>query len=369
MSIPLVLAFKDWPVGDRKAWADALQPSNGFGDGGAFSEHSKGSLKLLQQGYAQWLSYLARTDPDALGLACSDRVSKERVNGFVAESAARGVKFRTIAIHLRALKSVLRAFGCPNLVWLHRKERRTYRSANPTQLKPPLPVDAATIFAWSVHRLEELDAAPLAEPLDQAVAWRQALMVGIQIACPVRLRAMVAMTVDWHVVPLTSGFTFRWLAEDMKTRKYHEMPLPKELVFPLRRYIDQYRPILLQDNVSPALWISARGNPLNNDSYQGGLAKLTEREFGISLRPHAFRHIAATTIAEKNPAEAGIIKDLLTHSTIRTSEMYYNRAENRAACRRLQDLVDKVRKSGTMKKAPKPLPPPVKPLSLDFPKE
>lgn len=369
MSIPLVLAFKDWPVGDREAWAVALQPSDGFGDGGAFSEASKGSLKLLQQGYAQWLSYLARTAPDALGLAFSDRVTKERVNGFVVESAARGVKLRTIANHLRALKTVHRAFGCPNVVWLHRKERRTYRASNPTQLKPPLPVDAAKVFAWAVHRLEALDKTPLGDSQNQAIAWRQALMVGIQIACPVRLRAMVAMTVDWHVVPFTSGFTLRWSAEDMKTRRYHEMPLPKELVYAMRRYLDQYRPILLQGNFSPALWISSRGKALNHHSYQGGLAKLTEREFGITLRPHAFRHIAATSIAEKNPAEAGIIKDLLTHATIRTSEMYYNRAETRAACGRLQDLVDKARKSGTMKKAPKPLPPPVKPLSLDFTKE
>jgi integrase len=140
-------------------------------------------------------------------------------------------------------------------------------------------------------------------------------------------------------------------------------------VFPLRFYLDNWRPILLRDQISQALWISERGVPLSADSYQSGLALLTEREFSVTLRPHAFRHIAATTIAEKNPEEAGVIRDVLGHATIRTSEMYYNRAEARAACGRLQALVDKVRKSGTMKKAPKRLPPPIKPLSLDFSKE
>lgn len=369
IQVPFVLPFKDWPATDRNLWSEAIKPSELFTPGGALSQSAEGSLKLYRQGYGQWLSFLLRNEPDAITEDPLARVTQARVRGFIDESRDRGLKLRTVATHLKALRIVLRAFGSNRIDWLNRVEQRTLRASNPTQLKKPLPVTADTIFAWSVNRLSELAETPFRDAVSHAVAWRQALMVGIQISCPVRLRAMVAMTVGRHVVPVGSGFLLKWSAADMKDRKQREMPLPDALVFPLRFYLDNWRPILLRDQISQALWISERGVPLSADSYQSGLALLTEREFSVTLRPHAFRHIAATTIAEKNPEEAGVIRDVLGHATIRTSEMYYNRAEARAACGRLQALVDKVRKSGTMKKAPKRLPPPIKPLSLDFSKE
>lgn len=369
MTIPLVLPFDDWPTTDRALWAAALEPASLFGGGGAFAESADGTLRVFRQGYAQWLSHLARNDPGALLLAPGARVTKERVNAFIEVSRERGLRSRTIATHLSGLNRVLDAFGCPRLAWLHRLQQRVYRASNPTQLKKPLPVDAGTLFAWAVNRFHELDSAPYNDAISQAVAWRQALMVGVQISCPVRLRAMVAMTVTKHVVPTGDGFLLRWAAADMKDRRRREMPLPDPLVFPLRRYLDHWRPILLRDQMSDALWISERGVPLKADSYQRGLALLTEREFGVTLRPHAFRSIAATSIAEKNPAQAGIIRDVLGHATIRTSEMYYNRAEAKAACGRLQDIVDKIRLSAKATK-PKKLPPlPAKPLSLYDPEE
>lgn len=367
--IPLVLPFSQWPASDQAAWTAAHTPSGLFTSGGAFSQSADGSLRLYRQGYAQWLSFLLRTEPEAIAAEPVARLTKARVQGFIDESIDRGLKLRTIATHLTALRIVLWAFGSGRIDWLNRAVQRVYQQSNPSQLKKPHPVSGEELFAWSVSRLSELAVTPYRDAVSHAVAWRQALMVGIQISCPVRLRAMVAMTIDKHIVPTGNGFLLKWSAADMKDRKRREMPLPDPLVLPLRFYLDNWRPILLRGQFSDALWISERGVPLSADSYQSGLALLTEREFGITLRPHAFRHIAATTIAEKNPAEAGVIRDVLGHATIRTSEMYYNRAETRAACGRLQDIVDKVRKSGTMKKAPKPLPPPVKPLSLDFSKE
>jgi integrase len=367
--IPLVLPFDNWPAADRTAWASAVQPSGLFGDGGALAQSAAGSLQIYRQGYAQWLSFLARNEPEVLAQAPVQRVTQARVQGFVDESLGRNVKPRTIATHLMTLIIVLRAFGSGGINWLNRAERRMYRGSEPNRLKKPLPISAEALFAWSVNRLSDLDKGPADNPVNHAVAFRQALMVGIQVACPVRRRAMVAMTVDKHVVPVGDGFLLRWAAADMKDRRRREMPLPGPLAVPLRRYLDHWRPILLRDTISPALWISERGAALSDESYQAGLAVLTKREFGVTLRPHAFRHIAATSIAEKNPAEAGIIRDVLGHATIRTSEMYYNRAEARAATGRLQDLLDKVRKSGSMKGVGKPPPLAPKPLSIESEEE
>lgn len=367
--VPLVLLFNDWPASDRTAWSAALMPSGLFTAGGAFSQSREGSLKLYRQGYAQWLSFLLRNEPEALEAQPIARVTQVRVQGFIDESAKRGVKLRSIASHLMALRIVLRAFGSECIDWLNRAEQRIYKASNPSQLKKPLPISAETIFAWSVERLSALDETQYRDAVSHAVAWRQALMIGLQVSCPVRLRAMVAMTVQKHVIPTGDGFLLRWAAADMKDRRRREMPLPDPLAFPLRRYLDHWRPILLRDRISDALWISERGVPLSADSYQGGLALLTQRVFGVTLRPHAFRSIAATSIAEKNPSQAGIIRDVLGHATIRTSEMYYNRAAGKAACGQLQEMVDKTRRSANVKKLKKRPVPPVKPLSLDEPEE
>ena len=62
---------------------------------------------------------------------------------------------------------------------------------------------------------------------------------------------------------------------------------------------------------------------------------ITSRAFGRSApRPHAFRDIAATSIAEEDPAHVNIIADILGHSTSGWASSSYNRASGVKAARR-----------------------------------
>ncbi len=118
--------------------------------------------------------------------------------------------------------------------------------------------------------------------------------------------------------------------EDMKDARAHEFAVTSLLNVPLQRYLDVYRPVLLAKNLHSKLWISGRGNPLGIDSFTKHLAQLTEREFGETLRPHAFREIAATSIAFDAPEMAGIIADLLGHSTPTMSEKTLQSCQRRS---------------------------------------
>ncbi len=60
----------------------------------------------------------------------------------------------------------------------------------------------------------------------------------------------------------------------------------------------------------------------------------------MALRPHAFRHIAATSIAEADPEHVNIIRDLLGHATLDISERHYNRATGISSCTRVQSIVE-----------------------------
>lgn len=337
-SLPLILKQDDWPSSDLALWEASLVPGGYFNDSGVFETWSDGSRRFYAQQYGTWLSFILRRRPDLVDAAPNTRITKETVAAFVDEATER-VGLRTIANVLLSLANLARGFyPGHDWQWLWRAAYRIYGRSEPTKLKPPIPVTAKDLFQWSLGRLAELEADPLPDPLANATQYRMALTVGLLIARPVRARAFVAMTVDDHVELGSDGITLAFSPADMKDKKGRRFPAPDALVPYLRRYIDIHRPILLQGTKTSALWISERGAPLCQDSFQSNLADLTRRVFGRALRPHAFRHIAATSIATYAPEHVGMIKDILGHATLRMAEQHYNRATAVEASAKLQDV-------------------------------
>jgi site-specific recombinase XerD len=83
------------------------------------------------------------------------------------------------------------------------------------------------------------------------------------------------------------------------------------------------------------------------------------RHLGIALRPHAFRHIAATSIAEYDPEHVNIIRDILGHASLNMAQKHYNRATGISSCNGLQSIVEDFRKAvPIMSKAKRVLTPP-----------
>ncbi len=73
------------------------------------------------------------------------------------------------------------------------------------------------------------------------------------------------------------------------------------------------------------------------------IVKVTKRDIRLSISPHLFRHCAATSIAETSPELARIIRPLLAHTRITTSERYYNRASVLQASRRHADAIQNLK--------------------------
>lgn len=79
------------------------------------------------------------------------------------------------------------------------------------------------------------------------------------------------------------------------------------------------------------------------DSFTSNLANLTKREFDEALRPHAFRRIAATSIAIEDPEHVGIVAELLGHTTLAMAEKHYNQARGVEAIATYQRLLQDMR--------------------------
>ncbi len=180
---------------------------------------------------------------------------------------------------------------------------------------------------------------------ERPVRFRDGLMVGLLIARPVRLRAFIGLTVDWHLARCSEGYLLRFSPSDMKDQKAREFTVPHDLTTAIDRYLSQVRPQLLAARNTDRLWVSRRGDPLSYDGFQAHLRDITEHAFGIGLRPHAFRHIAATSIAEDDPAHVNIIASVLGHATLTMAEKHYNRANGVHAARAYQHLIAEKRRT------------------------
>ncbi|MGL4439959.1 MAG: tyrosine-type recombinase/integrase, partial [Bosea sp. (in: a-proteobacteria)] len=146
-------------------------------------------------------------------------------------------------------------------------------------------------------------------------------------------------------VPMHSGFLVKFRAEDTKDKKEHSAPLAKELVEPLRLYLREIRSVLARGRPSPGLWITHHGKAFSADGLASDIEITTARYLGVKLNPHAFRHIAATSIAEVDPEHVGIIKDILGHATLDMAERHYNRASGISSCNALQSILEDIRKN------------------------
>ncbi|MDB5660490.1 MAG: xerDC2 [Cypionkella sp.] len=235
-----------------------------------------------------------------------------------------------------------------NWAWLERGTNRLIGAQSSISLPAAKPISAQRIFRESLKRLNALDekAAKIdVIPLRMATHFLQSLLIAFLIARPVRRRALLAMQVNQHLVQHGDGFQLCFDAADMKDKKQRAFPLPKDLVRSMQAYLDRYRPVLLCGKQSSGLWISQYGEPLTKDGLSRELPKVVQRHFSIAMRPHAFRHIAATSIAEVDPEHVNIIKDILGHATLAMSEKHYNRASGISCCNGLQSIVEDIRKN------------------------
>jgi hypothetical protein len=340
--VRLVLKFEDWPDQDQRVWAE-LTSSGTLFDDGAFAAWSDGTARLRQQGYGQWLSYLLRNCPEELEGEPADRITVSVVRGFVEECEER-LKDRSIYNHVTSLLVMALAMSPDrDWCWLQRLQARLRRRLDDTSLPHRPEISADQVFDWSLRRLREVDAVEGVTDLRRAIWFRQALMIGFLISRPVRRRALLSMQLGRQIVAQPDGYRLEFDAATMKDGRDRSYPLPQQLIEAMERYIEHHRPVLLRGGSSKALWLNQYGNALTPDGLTRELPKVTERHLGVALRPHAFRHIAATSIAERDPEHVGIIRDILGHATLRMAEKHYNRAQQVESCKRFQSAIAEVK--------------------------
>jgi integrase len=122
-------------------------------------------------------------------------------------------------------------------------------------------------------------------------------------------------------------------APETKSGRPLETTVPKRLAPFLEYYLREVRPLFLGADRHEGLWAGTKGCPLNGQAIYRAIVKRTRRAFGHSIGPHLFRHCAATTIAILQPGRIGVARVLLHHSSLATTNAYYNKARSIEASR------------------------------------
>lgn len=343
--IPLVLKFKDWPQADRDVWEQLTTKGRLLLDAGPYAKWSEGTHRLRRQGYGEWLSFVARTDPTAMRQPPQARITRARVLAYLVESEARQ-KPRSVYNKMLSLHCIAKEIAeADDFHWLYLLVRRLRHGLSTDNLKPPIPVDAASVYRWSLTHMTALADTFALRDLRQAIDFRRALLVGFLISCPVRRRAVAGLEIS-HLDRDDESYSVHFPGALIKGGRDRSYVLPRKLTWAIDFYLDFVRPVLLGGKSSPHFWITKDGTPLRADTLTRELSELTAVTFGTSFRAHAFRHIAATSIADMDPAHVGIIRDVLGHATLDTAYKHYNRATTKSANEKFQVVLKGMWKGG-----------------------
>lgn len=231
------------------------------------------------------------------------------IEGYLAWRFAGHAQPRSAARYTSALKRFYRYLLRENLIALD----PTLNLDSP-KLPRSLP---KTLSEADVERL--LDSADVNTPL----GLRDRAMLETLYATGLRVSELVGLKLT--AVNLNDGV----LRVTGKGNKDRLVPLGEEAVQWLKRYLAESRPLLLERQLSDAVFVTARGGGMTRQAFWY-LIKRHARAAAITrpLSPHTLRHAFATHLLNHG-ADLRVVQMLLGHSDISTTQIYTHVARER----------------------------------------
>ena len=354
------LPFKEWPEADRRGWEVACRLGQRLTRGGAASHLAPVTQADLANRYGLYLDFLDRSGQLDLTAEAGALVAPEFIAGFITELQNR-VSSVTVS---RTIYKVRRTAECiapgRDFVWLAEIGKDLVLLERPKDKFDRVVLTERLLEAALVSFLE-VDSDAETGPLARAFAARNALMVALLAACPIRLKNFTGLEIGGSFRKI--GKTWWMFLKDTKSRRPDHRPAPSFLTNAIERYLDFHRPILLGNSAdferrgkdhqskrqksmsvcpaetTSALWISRLGGPLSYGAVERVITETTYRLLGVAISSHLFRVAAATTAALHAGRSPHLGSALLQHSDRRTTEEHYKRASSLSVARDFAKLV------------------------------
>jgi len=342
-----------WPIPDRRAWDAAMARGDILEPGGAGADWAPLSRRKMSKGYARWLNWLEThrlLDPEATP---ATRITPERLHAYVADLRHVNAPY-TVLARVQELYNAIRVMAPEReWAWLRRIEARVRHGAVSVRDKRRRVVPSETLLSYGIELMTTADHPGSGSQLKRTCLYRDGLMIALLAARPLRRRNFVRIEIGRHLFRAAGDYWVRFEGDETKTGEPIETPIPLGLVPQLEQYLSQYRRSLLQraekkghSSLQPdrALWISVHGTAMTEDGLYFIVSRLTKKRFGHVVSPHLFRDSAATSIAVEDPEHVRIVRSVLGHSTMQSSERHYIHARTLEASRRYQQRILELRR-------------------------
>jgi integrase len=200
-------------------------------------------------------------------------------------------------------------------------------------------------------------AARTRRPDAAATLARAAIAIELLLTCSMRRANLISLKLEHNIRRIGAGSNVRWVIEfegvEVKNGQVLRYELPKESGQLLEDYLHNWRPALCT-TASPWLFPAPDGRCMDARHLAGDISRKSERELGVPVTPHQFRHISAELYLRDNPDKLSVISEHLGHRDPNTARMYYARPKQREASRMYQERLglNRSRAAGRTKQRP-----------------
>jgi integrase len=218
---------------------------------------------------------------------------------------------------------------------LTEKNKRTLR-----QFDDPAVLQRLYAFPGRLWAEVKRDARPDSRTLVKAHA---ALAVGILSYMPIRPQNLASLEFDVHVFlkDLPNAISSLELpAAEVKNRQEAAYDIPVHLARMLLEYRNRLAPKIIGHRPK-RLFVKADGTPKTQGTIAWTIRTYLKKRAGITFSGHKFRHLSASVMLNAEPGNFESLKQLLGHSSLRTTVNAYAGIDSRRAARHHQQLIEK----------------------------
>ena len=345
-----ILKVHECPERDRVIWEEALQQDDPFAEEGSRTEYRQISNDKVAKGHGRFLTFIQRYHPEMFGSEPPERISETLIKEYIEHLRSLGNSDQTIMARLQEIYSSHKVLAPKtSLTFIRRIEARIRACAKPAREKRGRLVPTDELVALG-RKLMETANGPSTARL-RAIQYRDGLLIVFAALRPLRRKNLAEMRLHKNLIKKGMTWVLVLSKEETKTYSRDERLWPEEFTENLEIYLTLHRPVLMSQSgrwtapIDDHLWVSSESSPQTQMSIYQQITKRTKDEFGVSINPHLFRDAAATTIAIEDPTHVRVGTRVLNHKSARTTEKYYQQAEQHRAHSDLVAFIKKLRGS------------------------
>ncbi|MGH6793193.1 MAG: hypothetical protein ACRECF_10720, partial [Methyloceanibacter sp.] len=258
------LPYYAWPQEDRALWDTAFAPDL-FDDEGRTDHLALATVIGLRTSYARYLGFLQRHDKERLKIIPEARIDSDSVKAFV-EHLRQSCRDTSVASLLHTLRQGLGyLFPHRDWSWLKTVAKRIQAGAIPLH-DATRGVTSVELYAVGIALMAPVEEELVASgqvTLEGAIQYRDGLIIALLALVPLRRRTLTALTIIKHLVKIGEYWLLDIPAEDTKTKRALEFPLPEDLSKRISLYLSHFRPVVPGANCHYGLWPSTRSRPMD----------------------------------------------------------------------------------------------------------